>query len=449
MLNMFPSSPSGSLLILSGPSGVGKSSIIAELLKKGYYCVRSYTTRNMRDGESQGNPYHFISEEEFMARRERKEFMIGQEMNGNHYGARTDDFREAIRQGKNVVFDMDARKLDAVKTQFPSLVSCFILPESIDILEQRMKSRVKDGVVADLKERLEHSKEMLKSNLNTDYFIVNKEGELNATVGVISSIVEAHAAKDDQRNNEFKLKFFKEKNKKLCISLGIPVKIQENSYRFVLTGAPCSGKTTTLNALRERFKDHPDYHFIDEIPTQYIQEKQREGINPFEDLITFERTVMTRQVSKEDAAQGSYTFIDRSMYDHVAISSMLEIGKADDIDIAGELLEVAHKRKYTLVFMLDRLAFEATEYRREHDESDVIRQESFLKATYSEHVARGSFRIVNVPVNSIDERVDLIMREVDKLTQDRSAAQLPLAGLMASPRSGDSDAACSFSFNRP
>ena len=432
----------GSLLILSGPSGVGKSTIIRELLELDFYCVRSYTTREMRPGESAGNPYYFISKDEFLKRQSRNEFLIWQEMNGNYYGARTEDFVNAMRQGKNVVFDMDARvRLDVVKSNFPNFISCFILPESIDQLGRRMKVRDASVSKPELEQRLSYSREMLKSPPDLEYWLLNKEGYLGKTVASIKSIVAAHVAGKLELNFEHKSALFRNKHRELCDSLNLP----KISYSIVLTGAPCSGKTTTLNALREHFKNNDECHFIDEVPTQYIKEAQGKGLNPFANLVEFEQVVKSRQIEAEDTSK-PYVFSDRGMYDCLAISKMLKIGEKEGIDIIGELTSAAAERKYSLVFILDRLKFEATDFRREHDEKDVILQDKYLRETYTEHSAKEGFKLVELPVADVQKRIEMILDELMKHGINLSALDSKSADSMSLDFNSASDESLAVGF---
>lgn len=201
-------------------------------------------------------------------------------------------------------------------------------------------------------------------------------------------------------------------------------------FRVVLTGAPCSGKTTTLNALKEKLKGNTSYHFIDEIATRYIHEQQKSGIDPFANLIKFERTVITQQTAEEDAVSenDSCTILDRSILDDLAITEMLEVGKSEHIDVAKEIETVAMTRHYDLVFILDQLPFEKTVDRREKDAADAARQDKYIRSTYAKFYNQLGYDIITVPVMPVNSRVDFILNEVQKLqTKSFQSSNLPIS----------------------
>lgn len=200
---------------------------------------------------------------------------------------------------------------------------------------------------------------------------------------------------------------------------------KKTHLNVVLTGAPYSGKTTTLNALKEKLQHNPSYRFIDEIAMKYIHEQQNAGVDPFADLIKFE-TVMIRQqteMENQNSIDGTCTIIDRSMLDHLAISEMLEVGKKENVDVIGELENAALKCKYDLVFILDRLPFKNTVDRMEKSESEAVSQEEFIRRTYDRFRVNCGYKIISIPVSSIEERVNFIYTKIREFMHELAMKQ--------------------------
>lgn len=130
----------GRLVLLSGASGVGKSRLIEELKSKGFQTITSHATRPMRPGEQNGNPYYFTEREDFLRMKAAGKFLVGMEFNGEHYGASIEEFEKKLEQG-NVAFDLAYVGLDTVKAKYPEAISIMLLPESMEILDERLKKR--------------------------------------------------------------------------------------------------------------------------------------------------------------------------------------------------------------------------------------------------------------------------------------------------------------------
>ena len=133
----------GTLLVLSGSSGVGKSTIIAQVLEQRpelYFSV-SCTTRAPRPGEVDGVNYTFISREEFQARIERGEFLEYAEYVGNYYGTSMTVIREKLEQGVDVLLDIEVQGAAKVRERLPDAASVFIVPPSFEELAQRLRDR--------------------------------------------------------------------------------------------------------------------------------------------------------------------------------------------------------------------------------------------------------------------------------------------------------------------
>ena len=139
------SSP-GKLLVISGPSGVGKSTVVREVLERSQDRLRlsiSATTRSPRPGEQNGVDYHFLSDEEFSRRRDAGEFLECIEVFGQGlwYGTLWDEVRPFLAEGKWVLLEVDVDGAQDVLDRFPEAVTIFIQPASLAELEHRLRSR--------------------------------------------------------------------------------------------------------------------------------------------------------------------------------------------------------------------------------------------------------------------------------------------------------------------
>jgi len=177
------------LLLIIGPTAVGKSSIIDHVLKDYPQVVDliTYTTRPMRAGESEGQPYHFVTEEKFKQLIEQKFFIEWAHVHGRMYGTPRDQVVKASKDGKAVIADVDVQGAKSLLAEFPQAVTIFLLPPSVDALRQRF---IKRGVTseADLQKRLESAKtEMAQAN-HFQHVIVNDQ--LESTYTQVRKIIE-------------------------------------------------------------------------------------------------------------------------------------------------------------------------------------------------------------------------------------------------------------------
>jgi guanylate kinase len=170
---------SGVLLIVSAPSGAGKSSLVQALLREepNVSLSISYTTRAPRAGEGDGREYHFISPDEFHRRAAAGEFVESAEVHGNFYATSEATIRQALRVDKDLVLEIDWQGAQQVRRRFPGAVSVFILPPSLAELERRLRARGQDSdeVIA---RRLRNARDELEHLGEYDYAILNKDFDL-------------------------------------------------------------------------------------------------------------------------------------------------------------------------------------------------------------------------------------------------------------------------------
>jgi guanylate kinase len=146
ILESGPSCPKGCLFILSAPSGAGKTTLCQAVLRRFpdmLYSV-SHTTRLPRPGETQGIDYHFIAKDEFMHLIESGEWAEWAEVHGNYYGTSANFLNRGLAAGKDILLDIDVQGMLKILKRYPSSVTVFIRPPSLETLRERLESRGAD-----------------------------------------------------------------------------------------------------------------------------------------------------------------------------------------------------------------------------------------------------------------------------------------------------------------
>jgi guanylate kinase len=163
------------LVVLASPSGGGKSTIAKYLLNK-YENFRfsvSATTRNMRPGEVNGKQYHFMSKQEFRDRLSKDEFVEHEEIFGNFYGTLHSEIGKAIENGEFLVFDIDVKGALSLRKAYPDeTLLLFIAPPSMDVLENRLRSRSTE-TEEQIQTRLQRAEMEMNTAPAFDYIIIN------------------------------------------------------------------------------------------------------------------------------------------------------------------------------------------------------------------------------------------------------------------------------------
>lgn len=188
------------VVVLSSPSGGGKSSItrhVLEARKDAGYSV-SATTRAPRSGEVDGDAYHFLTAEEFERRVQAGEFLEHAMYNGHRYGTLVEEVRRVTQGGRHVLLDIEVVGARLVRQRFPDAVLIFVVPPSGAVLAERLRARgtESDQVVAG---RLEKAREELAAAVEYDYVVVNDA--LDEAVHAVHAILDAEARRTSRQRD--------------------------------------------------------------------------------------------------------------------------------------------------------------------------------------------------------------------------------------------------------
>jgi guanylate kinase len=190
----FRFAPGGFLLVLSGPSGAGKGTLVDRLVAARPECIFSIsaTTRPKRSSEQEGVQYEFVSREEFERRRSAGMFLEWAEVHGHYYATPTRFVDEGVRSGRIVVLDVDVQGGASVRRARPDAVSVFIYPPSIEALRKRLLGRQTDRPEV-VERRLQNAPGEMRQYREYDYLVVNDD--LDQAVARLTSIVDAERAR--------------------------------------------------------------------------------------------------------------------------------------------------------------------------------------------------------------------------------------------------------------
>ena len=179
---------SGNLIIVSGPSGAGKSVLASRVLQEMPHLKFSvsYTTRAPRGAEQNGVEYFFVNREEFQALIQGNDLLEWAEYYGNYYGTSRAFVDGLLRQGEDVLLDIDIQGASIVRQKRPEAVGIFILPPSFQILRDRLMRRSLDAGFV-IEQRLKIARREIRHYNDYDYLIINEE--INSSTLELQSII--------------------------------------------------------------------------------------------------------------------------------------------------------------------------------------------------------------------------------------------------------------------
>jgi len=192
------------LIVLSGPSGVGKDAVLEGFKKRDYpmhYAVTA-TTRPRRKRETDGVDYHFVSKAEFENMIEKGELLEWANVYGNLYGVPRSELRQAMDKGKDVIVKVDIQGAATIKKTVPQAVFIFLAPPSMEDLNKRLKQRKTESSI-DLEVRIKAAEKEMNSLSMFDYVVVNHKDGIGKAISQIESIITAEKCRVKPRRIEF------------------------------------------------------------------------------------------------------------------------------------------------------------------------------------------------------------------------------------------------------
>ncbi len=192
----------GTLVVVSAPSGAGKTTLCHEvrsLVPELYYSV-SHTTRAPRTGEKEGTDFFFVSEGQFTAMRARDEFAEWAQVHGHHYGTPAKALESALSRGLDVLLDIDTHGARQLRQRYPEAVSVFIMAPSMAELEARLRERKSDSA-GDIARRLSRAREEIAAWRQYDYLIINRD--VKDAVDQLATIIQAERCRTSRLTLRF------------------------------------------------------------------------------------------------------------------------------------------------------------------------------------------------------------------------------------------------------
>ena len=195
-------SDKGILMVISGPTGSGKGQIIKELVKKNkdLYLSVSSTTREKKEGDIEGLSYNFLTRQDFFKKVEQGAFLEWAEIYGNYYGTPKHIIRKKLKEGTNVILELDIKGALQVKEAYEDAVFVFILPSSIEALKARIKESNKIETTESLTRKFNSAYQEITSISKYNYGVV--ANNIDEAVSKIESIILAEGLRVDRVKDE-------------------------------------------------------------------------------------------------------------------------------------------------------------------------------------------------------------------------------------------------------
>jgi guanylate kinase len=186
--------PGAQLVIISGPSGVGKDTIIEAMQRRTPLHPRRYvitaTTRERRPNETAGVSYHFLSMADYQRLRDEGGLLEASEVHGNWYGTPLDQVRAALASGQDAILKIDVQGARKVRVRVPDALLIFVVPPSLEALEARLTGRSTESP-EDLARRREDAAHELARQADYDHVVVNETDQIDSTAERIDAIIAA------------------------------------------------------------------------------------------------------------------------------------------------------------------------------------------------------------------------------------------------------------------
>lgn len=199
--NLLTHSSSPLLVVISGPSGVGKDAVLSRLKKteSRMQFIITMTTRTRRPKEIDGVDYRFVSNEVFESLRKKNELLESANVYGNWYGVPKQPIREALKAGQDAIVKVDVQGAATIKKITPEAIFIFLMPPSLDELGNRLRQRYTEKP-HELETRLHTATSEIKQASKFDYVVINNKDGLDMALGEIRAIITAEKCRVKPRN---------------------------------------------------------------------------------------------------------------------------------------------------------------------------------------------------------------------------------------------------------
>ncbi len=192
--------PPPMLIVVSGPSGVGKDAALKRMREKKYpfYFLVTNTTRPQRENEVEGVDYHFVTQQQFKAMEERGEFLERAVVYGYDYGNSKKEVKQALERGQDVIMRIDVQGAATLRKLVPEAIFVMLLPPNMKALERRLRNRRTEPEEY-LRIRLHAARLEMNEFEKFDYIIVNEDNALDETAQTIQAIITAEKCRAKPR----------------------------------------------------------------------------------------------------------------------------------------------------------------------------------------------------------------------------------------------------------